>query len=174
MDKVKTIYIISGPLGVGKTSVSNKLVSMIEQCVLIDGDSLFLPLEMVRSLSWKNRLKVTWKNILSITRNYVNKNFNVVIDFVVEDELGWFLKNISNLEVVVKYVALITDEKTITSRLKKRGGLKYLDRSLLLLKKIEKTVNSKHLYDTTAKSVSQIAKDILVSGKFEVVPHKDR
>lgn len=172
MDKTKTIYIISGPLGVGKTSVSNKLVSMIEECALIDGDSLFLPLEAVSSLSWENRLEVTWKNILSITKNYVNKNFNVVIDFVVKDELEWFLKQTSDLDVVIKYVALITDEKTITRRLKKRGGLKYLDRSLKLLKKIKKTVNSKHLHDTTNKSVSQIAKDVLNKDKYEVVIDK--
>ncbi|WP_374016569.1 hypothetical protein ABU162_20235 [Paenibacillus thiaminolyticus] len=34
-----------------------------------------------------------------MTRNLIQNDFNVVIDFVVEDELDWFCKHISDLQV---------------------------------------------------------------------------
>ena len=35
---MKQLYLISGPMGVGKTSVSRRLAAMLERSVLLDGD----------------------------------------------------------------------------------------------------------------------------------------
>ncbi|WP_207953406.1 hypothetical protein [Paenibacillus agricola] len=37
--------------------------------------------------SWEERLSLTWENILALTRNFIHHNLNVIIDFVVEDDL---------------------------------------------------------------------------------------
>lgn len=171
MNSRRTIYLISGPLGVGKTSLSKKVAKEVRDCARIDGDVLFLALEKVEKISWEKRLEITWSNILSITRKYVENDLDVVIDFVVEGELERFCQNVSDLDVIVKYIVLITDEETIKLRLLKKGEIQYLKRSIVLLKKLQADpANEQYLYDTSNETVSQVVKSILTSGKYKVVP----
>lgn len=38
--KGKTLYLIGGPMGVGKTTVGQQLKKELPDCVLLDGDAL--------------------------------------------------------------------------------------------------------------------------------------
>ncbi len=157
----KAIVLVSGPLGVGKTSlcrmISNKLGYHF-----VDGDSFFVPLEK-SDLSWEERLRRSWKWITDQTKKHVDNGENIVIDFVVEDELDWFLKQASDLDVQIKYVVLVSSEDEIKKRLVKRdGGLQYFDRSKKLLSKLRTDPrNSKHLYDTTGKRTKEVFNEVI-------------
>lgn len=165
---MKTVYLVSGPLGVGKTSVTRAMAKTIDKAELIAGDDFFNVNED-SGLSWEKRLEEAWQKILSQTLSRLEKNLNVVIDFVVEDELDWFSKKIADPDVTLKYVVLMTDEKHIHERLEKRNEIRYKDRSLVLLEKISKNPeNKEHLIDTTDKSVGEIVKIILKSPEFTV------
>ena len=37
-ENMKTLYLIGGPMGIGKTTVSRELLSMLPHCAFLDGD----------------------------------------------------------------------------------------------------------------------------------------
>jgi broad-specificity NMP kinase len=166
---MKTIYLVSGPLGAGKTSLSKYIAQASANCVFLDGDALFFPLDTISRLSWEERLQLTWENILSVTRNYVKADCDVVIDLVIEGELQWFIKSVSDLDVQIKYIVLVADEKTLAEQLEKRGEPQYLGRSLDILKKqLADPANQPYFFDATHKSTVEIAEEFLSSNRFLV------
>lgn len=106
---------------------------------------------------WEERLGLTWKNILSLSKNFIEHGFNVVIDFVVEDELEWFCKQTMDLQVELKYIELRAEEETLKERLNGRGDSYLIERSLFLLT----PTNKPFLYNTTSKQPEIIAADII-------------
>lgn len=168
MNKMRSVYLISGPLGVGKTTVTRKLITVLEDAVLIDGDHHFHATEKLPALTWEKRIEVTWKNILLITRNYLEYDLNVVIDFVVEDELKWFLTSLSDMKADIFYIVLIANEAVLKERLTRRNEIQYLDRSLTILKKITSgSDHSKYLLDTSGLKIDDVIKEILTDERFK-------
>ncbi|WP_169086727.1 AAA family ATPase [Paenibacillus sp. PL91] len=169
ISRKNVIYLLSGPLGVGKSTASRELARNVEQCVLIEGDNILHMFKGESQLSWEERLCLTWKNILALTRNFIQHNLNVIIDFVVEDELDWFCKQISDLNVRVKYVVLRADKEKIVERLTIRGDIDSLERSLFLLNKMEmSSSNNSYIYDTTLKKPAEIVEEIINDPRFNV------
>lgn len=166
-DRVKTIYIISGPCGVGKSTVTKELARILNRTVLIEGDVVHGMFGEKDEPSWKSRLSITWENILSLTRNFIQHDLDVLVDYIIEDELSWFCEGASDLNVQIKYVVLRADEETIVSRLSKRGSADLIERSLFLLNQLENDASNKqHLYDTTYKQPVEIVQDIINSSNF--------
>lgn len=93
-----------------------------------------------------------------------------MIDFVVEDELPWFIQSLTDLEIELHYVVLVSDESTLLERLAKRGDVQTAERSLFLLKKLMGSgANQPFLCDTGGAVPVEIAEDILSSARFRVV-----
>jgi broad-specificity NMP kinase len=163
---MKTIYLISGPLGVGKSTVSKALHKKIAGSALLVGDDLY-NLEEDNDLEWEEKLQEGWKRVLAATEKMLKDNEVVIIDFVVEDELPWFMNSLSSYDLQFKYVVLLADKETILERLEKRGELKYKDRSMVLLEQLSKdTFNKGFILDTTDKEVDSIATEILNTAHF--------
>jgi broad-specificity NMP kinase len=164
---MQKIYLISGTLGAGKTTTTKELSRIIDNSVLIEGDMYFHKDQ--DKLSFEERVKKSWQKILDLTKGYLKKDLNVVIDFVVEEELRWFCQKFKDKDVEIKYVVLIADRATLTKRLEQRDALKYLDRSLFLLDKLMiDSANKGHIVDTTNKKVEDTVKEIISSSKFIV------
>ncbi|QHW32910.1 AAA family ATPase [Paenibacillus rhizovicinus] len=164
----QVIYLISGPLGVGKSTTSKALAQTMQPCVLIEGDHI-LHMFQGYSTSWEERLRLSWKNILALTRNFIQDGFDVVVDFVVEDELAWFCSQVADLPANLNYVALMADEPRIIERLHTRGDIQCLDRSLFLRNQmLLSPSNQPFLYDTTMKDTAQIVEDIIAGDRFRV------
>ncbi|MGE7825682.1 AAA family ATPase [Paenibacillus sp. NPDC093718] len=157
----KSIYIISGPCGVGKSTITKGLADEIEQVVRIEGDlihSMFIGKEQP---SWEDQLSLIWENILSLTKNFIRNNLNIIIDYVVENELEWFCEQLSEFDLHIHYVVLRADEEMLVKRLVKRGDENLIKRSLFLLDELENKVsNKKYLYNTTNKQPIEIINDL--------------
>jgi len=169
MDKQATIILISGPLGVGKSSLSKMLKNKLKY-TLVDGDSFFAPLEKNKKLSWDKRLRLSWNWIANETKKHLKKGNNVVVDFVVETELSWFIKKMSNLNAQIKYVVLVADKNEIVKRLKKRdGNIQYLERSMTLLKQLQNNIqNQEFILDTTGKSLDEVLNEVVNDKRFVI------
>ncbi|TCZ69617.1 hypothetical protein E0485_23695 [Paenibacillus albiflavus] len=114
-------------------------------------------------------MNLTWENILALTRNFIINDLNVVIDFVVEDELDWFCKHISDLNVELRYIILRADKDKLIERLERRGDIESLERSLFLLNKMETSPsNNQFIYDTTLKQPNEIAQDVIDGTGYNV------
>jgi 2-phosphoglycerate kinase len=162
-----TIYLVSGPLGVGKSTVSREIAHKIPRCALIEGDHLLHVFKREPIPEWEERLNLAWLHIASVTRNLIQRGCHVVIDFVVEDELEWFLQQVSDLEVTVKYVVMLADEQTLQQRLRQRGDSELLNRSLFLLNKLgSASINEPYLRDASEASPSILADEIIREAKY--------
>lgn len=163
------IYLVSGPVGVGKSTTSKNLAQNVKNCVLIEGDTILDMFEYGADTSWEMRLHLTWENILSLTRNFIQHNFNVVLDFVVEDELDWFCKHISDLPVTLKYIVLSAEKDKLIERICTRGDHDSIERSLFLMNKLESTPsNQPFMLDTTEKNTTEIIDEIIHDTGFIV------
>ena len=135
---------ISGPLGVGKTSVSGALSKVLEHTAQVVGDDLY-------------------------TKSNLDKGLDVVVDFVVEDELPWLREQLSGYDLQLRYVVLMADKETLIERLKKRNELRYKDRSMILLDQLSNEPSNKnYLLDTSDKEISEIVQEIINSPRFIV------
>ena len=165
--KSNIIYLISSPIGVGKSTTSKKLAQTVKNCVLIEGDSILHMFDYDSETSWKDRLNIAWESILSLTKNSIHHDLNVVIDFIVEDELEWFCKQLIDLQITLKYIVLKADKDKLTHRITTRGDIDSLERSLFLLNKLESTSSNKpFIYDTTQKHTAEIVDTIINSDGF--------
>ncbi|MBE9915937.1 ATP-binding protein [Paenibacillus donghaensis] len=168
-NKKNVIYLVSGPVGIGKSTTSKKLAQVVKKCVLLEGDSILQMFEYGAETSWEKRLSLTWDNILTLTRNLIQNDFNVVIDFVVEDELDWFCKHISDLQVTLKYIVLRASKEKLIERIRMRGDIDSTERSLFLLNKLESTPsNQQFLFDTTLRNSTEIVEAIINDTGFIV------
>ncbi|MCB9813547.1 MAG: ATP-binding protein [Pseudomonadales bacterium] len=161
-----SLIIVSGPLGSGKSSLCKKIEDELAFS-RVDGDSFFVPLEKT-SLSWEERGQKSWQWIASQTKKHLSSGKKVVLDFVVENELPWFLSQIEEYNVRVKYIVLIAEEETIKKRLHKRdGGLQYYERSKVLLDQLKnEPQNNKYLLDTTGMTTDEVYDYVVNNERF--------
>ncbi|MBU5351124.1 AAA family ATPase [Paenibacillus silvae] len=171
----KTIYMISGPPGVGKSTTSQQLVQTLSKSAYISGDDIsHIPVNG-RGKPWlcKETYDLTWKNILSITRNLLEQDYDVVIDYVTfPSEVEWLVQQLSNLEYQVVYVVLLADQSTLLNRDQLRPADQQMgERSLVLLEKFKMCSELKERYKLYTQQYSrellcEIVEDIQHNPRF--------
>jgi len=163
------IFLVSGPVGVGKSTTSKSLAQKVENCILIEGDTFLHMFEYGAEASWETSLRLAWENILHVTKRFIQNGYKVVIDFVVEDELEWFNKQISDLQVTLNYIVLRAEKETLIERINKRGDIELIDRALFLLEQLESSPqNHPYLLDTNLRNTEEIVDEILHNPHFVV------
>ena len=74
------IYVITGPAGVGKTTVTNHLAERLGKCAVLEGDDIY---HHVRGAAkpWAegNHLNLMWKNMLCLAENYLDDGIDVIM-----------------------------------------------------------------------------------------------
>lgn len=109
------IYFFSGPCGCGKTTLSKafakKLVNEFgkEQVYIIHGDDIrggFVDSDnsgkySEGKLSWEEILGFNWECILQMTENALKRGLDVIIDYVIEDELPLFAKSTVHVFIIL-------------------------------------------------------------------------
>ncbi|MUK87834.1 gluconokinase [Ornithinibacillus sp. L9] len=153
---MNTIYIISGPAGVGKSTTSKGLAVQFDNSAYIEGDFInhmviggYLP-------PWESEelLSLTWENIADLSINFVQANMNVIIDYVAfPEEVEKFSQKIyaevKSVEII--YVVLWVD----SAELLRRDALRFKEhqmgvRCLELMNDFEsKGIDKRFLYNTT-------------------------
>ena len=116
-----TLYVITGPAGVGKTTISKKLSETLENTVLIEGDDIYHQVIDGYASPWEenNHLPTFWKVCLNMFESYLSDGYNVIFNYVV---------SLGNLEDIrekfkdydIKFVVLMVDETTLLMRVRER------------------------------------------------------
>ncbi len=103
---------------------------------------------------WPDILRFNWDCMLSIADKALECGVDVMIDYVVEDELPLVETLARSHEARLHYAALTASETEIRSRLTQRGDPQLIDRSLFMKSKLEALQeNTGHLVDTTGMSM---------------------
>lgn len=101
-------------------------------------------------------ITVLWECILDVAGKALVRGFDVVIDYVIEDELPLLQKLAKEHNAKLYYLVLTASEESITERLQTRGDDELIERALFLKKKLDSLPeNQGHLYDNTGKTAAE-------------------
>ena len=177
------IYFFSGPCGCGKSTLSKAFAKHFvnngcaNQVYLIHGDDFhagFVETENKEAffkngqasdvLLWKDILKFNWDCILTVSRKALDRGLDVVIDYVIEDELPLVKKLADEYNAGLFYVVLTASEEAIRQRITARGDTDMIERALFLKNKLDNmTENQGHLFDNTGMSVDEELQQLHIS-----------
>ena len=165
------LYVFSGPCGSGKSTLSSAWAAHLvhacarNQAYVIHGDDFHRGfVETDRRvgpscpgfLYWPDILRFNWDCILSVARRALDRGLDVIIDYVVEDELPLLVSLAREKQARLFYVVLTASEEELTQRLTQRGSSHLIERSLFLKDKLERAAeHAPYLYHVGGKTVEQ-------------------
>ncbi len=173
------IICISGPCGCGKTTLADCYAHYLarrdrQRVYVIHGDDFHqgviepeeqdgfwaegLPADPLR---WEDILRFNWGCILETARRALGQGMDVVIDYVVEDELPLLRKLSAEAPAELYYIVLTAEAEAIAARIRGRGDPEMIERALFLKRKLEGLPeNEGHLFDNTHQTAAQAAEAI--------------
>lgn len=169
------LYVITGPSGVGKTTVTNALVEKLEKCAVLEGDEIY---HQVRSGAVKpwiegNHLELMWKNIICLAQNYLNDGINVILNYIIQkDRLEQIIKALAPFEI--HFILLMASKENIVVRDELRPEDEQIHRVDVHLKNFQESyIDDKYYLNTDDKTIEEEIEEIL-SGKFLIQEAVDK
>lgn len=174
------IILISGACGSGKTTFADAYARhLVEQdrktVYVIHGDDFhrgfkepeekgdfFVDGKASDQVLWEDILRFNWDCILSTAQRALQDHLDVVIDYVVEEELVRVRELAENNRASLYYIVLTADVDEIERRIRKRGDVDMIGRALFLKKKLEAMPENRgHMYNNTGKTAEDAVREIV-------------
>lgn len=163
------LYIITGPAGVGKSTVSKGLAERLEKSVLLEGDDFYHQVVGGYVQAWKhgNHLDIFWKVCIDTINNYLNASYDVIFNYIIDNDKLIELKSIFE-NVETKFVVLLVSEETILKRDKKRPEEHQMKgRCLVLLNEfLNNNYDEKYILYTDKLTINQTVDEIINNKKY--------
>ena len=175
------IIFISGACGCGKTTFANAyarhLVRQGHKTVyLIHGDdfhrgfiepedkgNFFTDGQASDQVLWEDILRFNWDCIISTADRALQQDLDVVIDYIIEDEMPRVLELAEKYGASLYYIVLTADEDELEKRILSRGDTNLIERSKFLKQELESMKeNQGHLYNNTGKSIVEMCREIVL------------
>ena len=79
------LYLITGPAGVGKSTISKKIAETKNKSVLIEGDDIYHQVIGGYVQEWRdgNHLKTFWKVCISTIKIYLENGYDVIFNYII-------------------------------------------------------------------------------------------
>ncbi|MGM0436439.1 MAG: AAA family ATPase [Bacillota bacterium] len=169
----RTVYIISGPAGIGKSTVARELAKSIDESACIKGDDVIDMHVSGQEPPWKSdkELDLVWNNIIALTRNFL-KVGDVVIDYVTfPSRLTWIKETLNEYDVLINYVLLWAEDEVLKKRDLLRPPEQQMKKRSIILKREfeEENPNERYLLNTgkhEAFDVKALVSTILSDDRF--------
>lgn len=165
------LYIITGPAGVGKSTISKLISERLEKSALIEGDDIYHLVCGGYVVPWKegNHLDIFWQNAIMLIKNFLENGYDVVFNYIIYPaSLEKLKEHFKNYDV--KFVVLLTDEQTIVKRDKLRPVENQMGkRSLVLLQEFKsKNYDSDYILNTSNLSIEESVNIIINEDYFKI------
>ena len=167
---MKTLYLVGGTMGVGKSAVCNVLKKELPACVFLDGDWCW---DLHPFRVTPDTQKMVMDNIHAMLNNFLRcpEIENIVFCWVMHQQSIWdeVLGGLCLQDVRVLQISLVCSPEALTKRLEGDivKGIRQrdiLDRSIPRLKHYD-SLNTLRI-DTTALTPVQVAEQIRLKGKL--------
>lgn len=172
---MSSIYFFSGACGCGKSTLAEAFAKHLVNCCgkkqvyLIHGDDFhqgfvetddkgdfFVDGQAADTVAWEEILRFNWECIIDVADKALSRGLDVVIDYVIEDELPLVAALARKHQAALHYVVLTATEESIRQRITQRGDVDLIDRALFLKHKLEAMAeNQGHLLDNTGMTVEE-------------------
>ncbi len=168
---MQKLYIITGPAGVGKSTISRALAEKLDKSVLIEGDEIYAHVIGGYVSAWKegNHLEVFWKVCIDMIKRYLEYGYDVVFNYIINPK---DVKNIQEAvkDVETKFVVLLTDEETLLKRDAERPeDCQMKERCLVLLNNFKNEgYEEKYILETTKISVEDVVENVENGERFKL------
>lgn len=175
------IIFISGPCGSGKSTLADAYARyLVEQdhktVYVIHGDDFhrgfvepeekgdfFVDGQASNQVLWDDILRFNWDCIIATAQRALQDHLDVVIDYVIEDELVRVKELAEKNQASLYYIVLTADADEIEQRIRKRGDVDMIGRALFLKKKLETMPeNQGHIYNNTGKKAEDAIREIML------------
>ncbi len=163
------LYIITGPAGVGKSTVSKKIAESKIKSVLIEGDDIYHQVVGGYVQAWKegNHLEIFWKVCINTINTYLEDGYDVIFNYIVTPPT---LKQIQNEfeDYSIKFIVLLVDENTLLLRDKERPkDCQMKERCITLLNSFKNNnYNKQNILDTTNLTIEETVNIIENDSRF--------
>lgn len=165
------LYIITGPAGVGKSTISKKIAELKTKSALIEGDEIYHQVVGSYIPAWKegNHLDTFLKVCINSIKIYLEDGYDVVFNYIIDPEQLEVLKDAFK-EYNIKFVVLLVDEETILKRDKLRPEECWMnERCIILLNSFkEKYKDSNNILDTSNLSIDETVNIIEKEDRFKI------
>ena len=163
------LYVITGPAGVGKSTISRKIAEASPKSALIEGDDLYAQIIGGYVNPWEegNYLDTFWKLSLSSIKVYLEDGFDVVFNYIISpDQLDMIIKEFEGYEI--KFTVLLVDEETILARDKRRPEeFQMKERCIVLLNEFKAhNYPEEYILDTSHITVDETVDSVLKEDRF--------
>lgn len=163
------LYIITGPAGVGKSTVSQRLAKLKDRSVLLEGDDIYHQVVGGYVQAWKegNHLNTFWKVCLRSIEAYLEDGYDVVFNYIVSPENLEIIKN-KFRNYTIKFVVLLVDEKVLLLRdMERPEDCQMKERCIVLLNNFKnRNYDVQSILDSTNLSVDETVDIIEKDNRF--------
>ncbi len=175
------IIFVSGACGSGKTTFANACARHLVQqehktVYVIHGDDFhsgfaepeekggfFVDGQASDPVLWEDILRFNWDCIIATAQRALQDHLDVVIDYVIEDELPRVRELAEKNHALLYYIVLTADADEIEKRIRNRGDTDLIGRALFLKKKLDSMPeNQGHLYNNTGKQAEDAVREIVL------------
>ena len=165
------LYIITGPAGVGKSTISRKIAESKNKSVLLEGDDIYHQVVGGYVQAWKegNHLDIFWKVCISTIRTYLEDGYDVIFNYIVTPtQLKQMQEEFKDYDI--KFVVLLVDEKMLLLRDKERPeDCQMNERCITLLNSFKNNnYNKQNILDTSNLKINETVDIIENSNRFNL------
>lgn len=158
------LYVITGPAGVGKSTISYELGNRLDKSVVIEGDAIYNFFVGGRIKPWHDNapLELFWNNCIYLINSYLENGYDVVFNYIIKpNELKLLSDNFSKYDF--SFICLMVDEDTIIKRdLMRPEDCQMKERSIILLNEFKDcNYDSKYIIDTSNLTIDETVLKIL-------------
>ena len=165
------LYIITGPAGVGKSTISRAIAESLPKSAVIEGDDIYNQVVGGYILPWLegNHLDVMWKIVFDSIKTYIESGFDVVFNYIINPEQLSMLKKVFP-DVTIRFAVLTVDEKTLLARDSERPlDCQMGERCLDLLREMKAYDYGYDCYlDSTHLTIQETVSKITADDRFVV------
>lgn len=161
------LYLITGPAGVGKSTVSKRLAESLEKSVLLEGDDFYHQVISSYTPAWKenNHLEVFYKVVINTIKIYLDNGYDVVFNYIISNDK---YKEFKSIFKDLKFTVLLVNEETLIKRDKLREEKNRMnERCLILLNNFKNgEFNQNNILYTDNLTVEETVLEIINNNRF--------